>query len=1034
VVEFRILGPFEVVEGDRRLALGGPKQRAVLAILLLHRGEVVSTDRLIDELWEERPPATATKTVQVYVSNLRKALGDGLLVTQGRGYLLRTSPGQLDLDRFDALVAEARQALRDGRARDGSDGLREALTLWRGRALEDFAYDRFAQGATAQLEEQRLAALEDRIDADLALGEHAALVAELESLVREHPLRERLHLQLMLALYRCGRQADALEHYQSARRALIDELGIEPGPALRELERSILAQDPSLEPPPRRAALRATASRRRASVALLIGAGLLLVAALSAALLSGGHDRTPALMLQADALGLVDPATGHLRASVPIGGTPARVHTAGGRVWVTSDDARTVALVDSRTPAIARVVRIGQFPSDFAVGEGAVWVVNRVRGRLVKVSPDYGTVLRTSRIGSTATLSTLDDRFDVDPWSVAAGAGGIWITDGSSVLRRAEPTNGAIVRRYEMGLPLNAVAVGEGAVWAIGGSSASVLRVDPRTGKVTARIRIVARRGTQSPYPVALAAGLGSVWVLNATAASVTRIDPGQAGVTTTIPLGIERVPRRIAVGAGAAWVANADGTLARIDAATNELTTMSVAPSLYDVAVGARGVWITSGSASAGGTLAASAMAGAQARALPSSQCSPVYSAPGARPRYLIVSDLPLGGRSILHLSAAQLSQAILFALRRHGFRAGRFAIGYQACDDYNVAYTSSADFWARCRPNARAYAANRSVVAVIGPFSSPCASREIAVANRARGGPLAMISPAATSVGLTHRAPGGQPGEPRIYYPTGRRNFVRIVPPDDVQGAADAVLARRLGLRRVFAAHDGYRALPYGIGLAKSFAVSARRLGLEVVGRRAWPLPQGPKGATANRPAIRAFVRAIARTHPDGVFLGGVEEDPSVAPLIRRLRRALPRVQLIAPDAFAFFPELVRDVGPAVEGMFVSQPEIAPSLLRGPGHRFAAEFGKQIGGTFYPWTAYGAQAADVLLAAIARSDGTRASVTRELFRTRIRNGLIGSFSFTPTGDTTAGSVTIMRLAHGRAVPLRVITPPGLTARKRQH
>jgi branched-chain amino acid transport system substrate-binding protein len=484
-------------------------------------------------------------------------------------------------------------------------------------------------------------------------------------------------------------------------------------------------------------------------------------------------------------------------------------------------------------------------------------------------------------------------------------------------------------------------------------------------------------------------------------------------------------VPRRIAVGAGAAWVADADGTLARIDPTTNAVTTTPIAPSLYDVAVGAHGVWVTSGSAAAGGALAASVPAGAQARALPNSQCSPVYSAPGARARYLIVSDLPLGGRSILHDSAAQLAQAILFTLRERGFRAGRFTIGYQACDDYNVAYTSPANFWARCAPNARAYAADKSVLGVIGPFNSPCASRQIAIANRAPGGPLAMISPAATSVGLTHRAPGSQPGEPGIYYPSGRRNFVRIVPSDDVQGAADAALARQLGLRRLFVTHDGFRALPYGIGIAKSFAASARRLGLEIVGSGTWPLPQDPKAATANRPAIGAFVRTIARRHPDGVFLGGVEEDPAVPPLIRRLRGAMPHVQLIAPDAFAFFPQLLRDVGPAVEGMVVSQPVIAPSLLHGPGHRFAAEFGKQIGGTFYPWTAYGAQAADVLLDAIARSAGTRPSVTRALFRTRVRNGLVGSFSFTPTGDTTAGSVTIIRVEHGRPVPLRVITPP---------
>ena len=202
MVEFRILGPLEVVEHDQRLVLGGPKQRALLAILLLHRGEVVSTDRLSDELWGERPPASAAKTVQAYVSNLRRALGDGLVVTRGHGYVLQTERGQLDVDRFEALVDAGRTSLGEGDARPASERLREALALWRGPPLADFAYEPFAQAETARLEEARSAALEDRIDADLALGRHAALVGELEALVREHPLRERLQGQLMLALYR----------------------------------------------------------------------------------------------------------------------------------------------------------------------------------------------------------------------------------------------------------------------------------------------------------------------------------------------------------------------------------------------------------------------------------------------------------------------------------------------------------------------------------------------------------------------------------------------------------------------------------------------------------------------------------------------------------------------------------------------------------------------------------------------------------------------------------------------------------------
>lgn len=213
MVEFRILGPLEVVEHDRALALGGPKVQALLAVLLLHRGEVVSTDRLIDALWGERASATAAKTVQVYVSNLRKAFGDGLLLTRGHGYLLAKESCEVDSDRFAAMVADGRRALEAGDARDAAERLREALALWRGPALADFAYESFAQSAIARLEEARLEALEDRIDAELMTGEQPGIVGELEALVEEHPSRERLRGQLMLALYRSGRQADALESY-----------------------------------------------------------------------------------------------------------------------------------------------------------------------------------------------------------------------------------------------------------------------------------------------------------------------------------------------------------------------------------------------------------------------------------------------------------------------------------------------------------------------------------------------------------------------------------------------------------------------------------------------------------------------------------------------------------------------------------------------------------------------------------------------------------------------------------------------------
>lgn len=233
-MEFRILGPLEVTADGRALDLGGHKQRTLLALLLLQANRVVSSDRLIEALWEEDPPGTAAKALQVHVSQLRKLVGRERLETRAPGYLLRVGPDELDLERFERLQEEGR--------------LDDALALWRGAPLADFAYQRFADAAIARLEELRLSCLEERIDRDLARGRHAELVGELDALVREHPLRERLRGQLMLALYRSGRQADALDVYRDARAALVDELGIEPGRELRERHQAILEQDPELDP------------------------------------------------------------------------------------------------------------------------------------------------------------------------------------------------------------------------------------------------------------------------------------------------------------------------------------------------------------------------------------------------------------------------------------------------------------------------------------------------------------------------------------------------------------------------------------------------------------------------------------------------------------------------------------------------------------------------------------------------------------------------------------------------------------------
>ncbi|MGZ5362308.1 MAG: BTAD domain-containing putative transcriptional regulator [Solirubrobacterales bacterium] len=280
--ELRLLGPLEATRGGEPVALGTPQQRALLVILALRPGEVVPRDRIVDELWGESPPDTASKLVQVYVSRLRKALeperrgGEHeMLVTRSPGYALRIDRSRTDVGRFEDLASKGREALGAGAPAEAESLLTEALAEWRGPALADFALEPFAQAEAARLEEVRLAATEDLIDAQLALG-RPGLAGEIESLISRNPFRERLRGQLMLALYREGRQSEALAAYQEARRTLVDEVGIEPGPALRELERAVLAQDPSLDPErrdaqPSEAPASATSASRRSPDDAIVG-------------------------------------------------------------------------------------------------------------------------------------------------------------------------------------------------------------------------------------------------------------------------------------------------------------------------------------------------------------------------------------------------------------------------------------------------------------------------------------------------------------------------------------------------------------------------------------------------------------------------------------------------------------------------------------------------------------------------------------------------------------------------------------------
>ena len=340
-MDFRILGPLEVLDQGRRVSVRRGKEQALLAYLLLHANELVASDRLVDELWGERPPPTAAKILQNAVSQLRKALGDDRLLTRPPGYFLRVEPGELDLERFEVLTER-------GRAEGDPALLREALELWRGEPLADLRDEPFAQRASLQLEEARLAAHEDRLDADLAEGRDAELVPELEGLITEHPFDERLYRQLMLALYRAGRPGNALEVYQRARKTFDEQLGLQPGPELEELQRQILNQDDRLSAPARTPARTVAASRRRPRLMLVSAVALLGAALLTGLLLwNNGGDGTPEVV--PNSLVKLDPDTGKVLDVIDVGRQPVALAVVGDAVWVSNNEDETVTRVDPKT-------------------------------------------------------------------------------------------------------------------------------------------------------------------------------------------------------------------------------------------------------------------------------------------------------------------------------------------------------------------------------------------------------------------------------------------------------------------------------------------------------------------------------------------------------------------------------------------------------------------------------------------------------------------------------------------------------------
>jgi DNA-binding SARP family transcriptional activator/ABC-type transport system substrate-binding protein len=621
-LDFRILGPLEVLEADRVLPLGGEKQRAALAILLLHRNAVVSRDRLIEGMWGDAPPVSAGPTLDTYVSRLRKLLrADGLgprLVTRTPGYLLRVEDGELDLQRFEVLLDRARSALASGDHRAAGEILREALSLFRGAPLQDLAHVPFAQAEVGRLEELRQGALEQRLESDLETGDHAAAVGELESLVVRFPFRERFWGQLMLALYRSGRQGDALMAFDRARRTLTQELGVDPGQPLQRLHQRILRQDPALEavgpaagsgaaatveglrsdstrhmmgqPPaialraPPAAAESATrpalgesrlrprfpGARPRVAAGLSLALIVVLVAVLLPRFFSEGGNASTAY---APGTILIDLDTGHTIRSIPLTDLAVAAYPifADRHFWVNNWSPSAYVEIDPKTGTILRQIsppardpnvhRDFDTVTPFTVKRDTLWVTSA--DDVVKMDIGLAREVGRFKLDDLGMGSGLAE-------GVAVGAGSVWVSRdvGRGQILRLNPITGSIQHAWQNITPYLNLAYGDGSLWIA--DERGIARIDAGTNAISTVDGIQNNCGGGVGGCVVAGGGFG--WTDDGSKRAIYKVDRAEH-IAATYHTGI---------GAGflsyvddVLWVANFDdGTVTGIDALTGRIKT----------------------------------------------------------------------------------------------------------------------------------------------------------------------------------------------------------------------------------------------------------------------------------------------------------------------------------------------------------------------------------------------------------------------------------------------------------------------------
>jgi DNA-binding SARP family transcriptional activator len=636
-MEYRVLGPLEVVDEDSPVALGTVKERVVLAVLLLSANEVVSRDRLIDELWGESPPPTAIKAVNGYIFKLRKTLtrnGTDPIETATGGYRLSVDADQLDSTRVQPLLARARESASSDDLETASGLFQQALALWRGRALDGLELEGKARHEIEQLEELRLAALMDRIDCDLALGRQEQLIGELNRLVGEHPLRERLRAQQMLALYRADRQAEALDAYQQARQTLVDDLGIEPSEALQRLQKGILVHDPALEiptgvgarnvltPPPKSPVTAPGPSARAlpAPRSVFSRRGLLIVLAVVAALALAGGLAVFATRASGDppqvepnSLVRLDPRTGKPSLVVPVGVEPFTIAITPTAIWTVNQGDNTVSRYDLRTHTVQPRAGFPGMPFDVVVdGDGNAWITSS--GHDTGGFPARNAFVTRLQAGTGGTspgalypshVHAIDLPLPMAGFE-ALGGGYLWVIVGGHgpnsgddrvVLVDLRTSQVASVKRLH--LSATAIAFGYGSAW-IGTYGVKAAEIPDECGSATAPCGPSSwleaiRPGDSKPTkvllekyaswgPIWIAIGDGAVWALayGRTGAlehrgpSLFEIDPQTLRIIHRLDFSGDQ-NGWVTVGAGAVWTLNGNwpangATVTEIDPHTDRI------------------------------------------------------------------------------------------------------------------------------------------------------------------------------------------------------------------------------------------------------------------------------------------------------------------------------------------------------------------------------------------------------------------------------------------------------------------------------